>query len=145
MNPLAVSGTRRQMKELVDGTIRVQVDIDPDCRAAFLALFPDIDTRVAIAPLRSEAKIEKAKGGELARLAGMLCADTRFQTWLGQRASFEDLPSATEAMGVDPVEHTAIIVRNICGINSRAELDNDIRAAAIFRESIYNPYNEFRA
>lgn len=67
MNPLAISGTRRAIKELVDGTIRVQVDIDPDCRAAFFALFLEIDTRVALAPLRSEAKSMPPKGGELAR------------------------------------------------------------------------------
>lgn len=47
----AVAGTRRAMKELVDGTIRVQIDIDPPHRAAFLRLFPEIDMAVALAPL----------------------------------------------------------------------------------------------
>ena len=47
----AVAGTRRSMKELVDGTIRVQIDIDPPHRAAFLRLFPEIDMAVALAPL----------------------------------------------------------------------------------------------
>lgn len=39
------------MKELVDGTIRVQVDIDPKYRASFLELFPSIDMPIALAPL----------------------------------------------------------------------------------------------
>lgn len=144
MNPLAISGTRRAMKELVDGTIRVQVDIDPECRAAFLTLFPEIDTRVAIAPLRSEAKAQPPKGGELARLAGMLCADAPFQAWIQQNVSVHDLPSVTESMGVDNAELAAMIVRNVCGVESRAELDSDVRAAEIFRERIYNPFNEYR-
>ncbi len=55
----AVSGTRRSMKELVDGTIRVQIDIDPPQRADFLRLFPSIDMPVALAPLVPEASIEK--------------------------------------------------------------------------------------
>lgn len=46
-----VSGTRRAIKEMSDGTIRVQVDIDPRYRAAFWALFPSIDMPVALAPL----------------------------------------------------------------------------------------------
>jgi hypothetical protein len=46
-----ISGTRRAIKEMADGTIRVQVDIDPACRAAFWALFPSIDMPVALAPL----------------------------------------------------------------------------------------------
>jgi hypothetical protein len=36
---------------MADGTIRVQIDIDPTCRGAFWSLFPSIDMPVAIAPL----------------------------------------------------------------------------------------------
>lgn len=46
-----ISGTRRGMKELVDGTIRVQIDIDPIHRAEFFAAFSRIDMPVALAPL----------------------------------------------------------------------------------------------
>jgi hypothetical protein len=46
-----ISGTRRAIKEMADGTIRVQIDIDPACRSAFWSLFPSIDMPVAIAPL----------------------------------------------------------------------------------------------
>lgn len=145
MNPLAISGTRRALKELVDGTVRVQIDIDPECRKAFFALFPEIDTRVALAPLHSEAKAAAPKGGELARLAGMLCGDTQFQAWLEENAAIDYLPSITEASGITPAERAAITVRNVCGIESRAELDNDTRAAAIFHQQIYVPFNAFRA
>lgn len=46
-----ISGTRRAMKEMADGTLRVQIDIDPKFRAAFFAAFGQIDMPVAIAPL----------------------------------------------------------------------------------------------
>ena len=145
MNPLAISGTRRALNELVDGTVRVQIDIDPECRKAFFALFPEIDTRVALAPLHSEAKAAQPKGGELARLAGMLCSDAQFQAWIENTAPNDFLPSVTEAMGITAEGRAAITLRNVCGIESRAELDNDARAAAIFRQQIYDPFNEFRA
>jgi hypothetical protein len=46
-----ISGTRRAMKEMADGTLRVQIDIDPKFRSAFFAAFGKIDMPVAIAPL----------------------------------------------------------------------------------------------
>lgn len=58
----AVAGVRRTMKELVDGTIRVQVDIDPKYRGEFLKLFPSIDMPVALAPLIPG--FELGKGGD---------------------------------------------------------------------------------
>lgn len=47
----AVAGTRRTMKELVDGTIRVQIDIDPKDAEMFRRLLPHVDMPVALAPL----------------------------------------------------------------------------------------------
>lgn len=69
MNVTAISGTRRAIKELVDGTIRVQIDVDPAFRKAFFDLLPDIDMPVAIAPLRTDTppaggRAVRALGGE---------------------------------------------------------------------------------
>ena len=47
----AIPGTRKSAKELVDGTLRVQIDIEPRDKARFHLLFPEIDMPVAIAPL----------------------------------------------------------------------------------------------
>lgn len=47
----AISGTRRAMKEMSDGTLRVQIDIDPRFRAQFFEMFGQIDMPVALAPL----------------------------------------------------------------------------------------------
>ena len=48
---MAVSATRRQIRELVDGTLEVKLHIDPSQKRDFLDTFPDIDMPVALAPL----------------------------------------------------------------------------------------------
>jgi len=62
---IAVSGTRRSMKELVDGTIRVQIDIDPMYRELFFRLFGQIDMPVAIAPMVINSPIQSPLHEEL--------------------------------------------------------------------------------
>jgi len=52
----AISATRRAYKELVDGTLRVQFDVEPMHKNDFLKLFPEIDMPAAIAPLGGEVK-----------------------------------------------------------------------------------------
>lgn len=136
----AISGTRRAFKELVDGTIRVQIDVDPECRRDFLRIFPDIDTRIALAPLKAEkVKDEATKGGELARLAGIFCSGEDFQAWIEARYSqiAERLPF--EAVGPDRAAH---IIRSVCGVESRAELDHNKRAAEVFHAEIRQPWLE---
>lgn len=137
MSARAISGTRRAFKELVDGTLRVQIDVDPESRRDFLRLFPDIDMRVAIAPLRAEAKTAAPKGGELARLAGILCAEEGFQLWIEEELGAPDAAGGTEGQ-----ERAAVILRHACGIESRAELDHNPDAAAIFHNRIRKPWLE---
>ena len=128
----AISGTRRSYKELADGTIRVQIDIDPACKNEFLDSFRQIDMPIALAPLvadfeqRKPEPAERPKGGELAKLAGMLCDNEMFQTFIG----------ATDA------ETAAEIVRFQCGIQSRAELDHNPDAASHFHDVFRKPFVE---
>ena len=125
----AISGTRRAMKEMADGTIRVQIDIDPSCRAAFLQLFPNIDMPVALAPLVADfERQEKPKGGELARLAGQLCQNPMFQEWCEAESA----------------EAAAEWVRLTCGVVSRSELDHDATAAGKFHRLVRLPFLEWR-
>lgn len=49
--PIAVTGVRRAMREMADGSIRVQVEIDPASRDTFLQHFGEIDMPVALARL----------------------------------------------------------------------------------------------
>ncbi|MBY0475435.1 MAG: hypothetical protein K2Q13_10315 [Nitrosomonas sp.] len=87
----AVSGTRRSMKELVDGTIRVQIDIDPMYREEFFRLFGQIDMPVAIAPIRVNRypEVREAESGSTKtpnRLAQAMHLDGYFRNsklWTG--------------------------------------------------------------
>lgn len=67
---------------------------------------------------------QKPKGGALARLAGQLCQQQRFQR-------FADVSNAEEA---------ADWIRHLCGVESRAELDHNPAAAKRFHDEIRRPY-----
>lgn len=144
MASLAISGTRRAIRELADGTVRVQIDIDPQHRSDFFRMFPEIDSRVAIAPLIGEGALAaEAKGGELSRLAAILCNDAQFQQWLALEAPVDCMPTATEQSLPDE-ERAAITVRRMCGVTSRAQLDHNPPAAARFHHLIRKPWLTFK-
>lgn len=140
-----ISGTRRGMKELVDGTIRVQIDIDPIHRADFFAAFSRIDMPVALAPLVANFEqikpyedkttadlvpfVDKPKGGELAKWAGILSNDQVFWEWLNEK-NYECGEPAAAYCAADARES----IIQTCKISSRADLDHNPEAAKIFRE-----------
>lgn len=74
-----------------------------------------------------KAQPEK-KGGDLAKLAGRLCEDPDFLFWAD----------------VGDSEAAAQWIRNLCGVSSRAMLDHDLRAAAIFHQEIRKPFREWK-
>lgn len=136
----AISGAFVNVKTMADGTCRITVDLDCTLSAlAALNLMPG--TPLAIARLTNEAGTaaiqpepepapEPVKGGALARLAGMWCADPEFQRWVGRRYN-RVVNCATDA---------AIVVRHECGVKSRAELDSDDAATLVFNEKFRLPY-----
>lgn len=129
---VVISGTRRAMREMADGTIEVKIHIDPAHRKAFMEHFGQIDMPVAIAPLVADfeqRETEKPKGGELAKLAGMLCNDPEFQRFI-------DAPDSDQA---------AEKIRKLCRVQSRVEFDMDPGAAAEFHKMIRGPWLRYRA
>lgn len=74
----------------------------------------------------------QSKGGALAKLAGMFCQQPEFWEFLVARSTG---PTSCES-----VNDAAATIRHICGIESRAELDSNAEAAAIFHEQIRLPY-----
>lgn len=159
----AISGTRRTMKEMADGTIRVQIDIDPSCRADFLTLFPNIDMPVAIAPLvpdfergmdtlperveetpESEHK-ERASG--LWLLAVQWCKDPGFYEFIrpiydielgGNGKGHGDVCPDQFIYGVE--DYCRHVILYFCDISSRRELNINSQAAAAFKQMIRGPY-----
>lgn len=102
-------------------------------------------------PIQPEST-EKAKGGALARLAGMWCQDHRFYEFIrpiydklmgGSGSGHGDLEIRPYPHNVQDVQsfcRHAILV--LCDIDSRAELDNNQSAAEIFHRRIREPFSE---
>lgn len=82
---------------------------------------------------------EAPKGGALARLAGMWCADLEFWEFLeyrhGRYMNGASVGSAADAK---------FIVCKVCRIQSRAELDHDDMAAALFHGEIREPFMRWK-
>jgi hypothetical protein len=135
---VVISGTRRKAQELADGTLRVQIDIDPRFKQDFHRLFPQIDTPCALAPLALDFEKlskypEEPKGGELARLAGIWCKNPDFKQWLSKK-----YPGNTFNEG-----DAANWIRKSCRVNSRSEIDNNAEAEWYFQNHIRRPFMEY--
>jgi hypothetical protein len=76
---------------------------------------------------------EKPKGGELARLAGIWCADPRFWAWANGR----------HKQALSSEEHAAKWIREFCEVESRAELDNNDEAGRLFHKFVRAPFSEY--
>jgi hypothetical protein len=88
-------------------------------------------------PVQREPQPEKPKGGVLAKLAGMLCDDTNFWDFLTHQFSLEDACESSDA--------AATVVREVCEIESRSELDWHTNAADRFHAQIRGPWLKWRA
>jgi hypothetical protein len=131
---------------MADGSLRIEVEVEPqDAQQAF-ALFGRPGAPMALAALAvGHAAVkepeplqqsEKPKGGARSQWVAMRCNEPAFQQWLCRAfpLDWQRLPSET-ASGV-----AANVVRKVCGIESRAELDSSPAAARYFDELIRAPY-----
>jgi len=112
----AISGTRRGIKELVDGTLRVTIDIEPGQKKLFHQLFPEIDTPVAIAALKipgTEIPVEQSCG-ERCKWAIDFC--TREDVW-----NYFTMNGYI----VENAYTCGKALKNWLGIHSRKELDTN--------------------
>lgn len=84
---------------------------------------------------------EKPRGGALAKLAGVWCQKPEFVEWLKTvyPAAFW---SAEKTHKPDP-ETAAQVIRVMCEVKSRADLDNDEKAAARFDRAFRKPFSKY--
>jgi len=87
-------------------------------------------------PVRARVPSTERKGAALSRAAAMMCNGATFQRWVVSRVG-----AAPE--GVSAQQHAAQYVRDVCGIISRAELDHNAAAAALFHTAIRIPFVEW--
>jgi len=81
-------------------------------------------------PVQKPQATERPKGGALAKLAGLWCAKPEFWAW-ASKASGKHIGSA---------ESAAELIRLYCGVVSRAELDSNEAASALFQTYVRGPY-----
>lgn len=134
------------VKTMADDTLRLTVDIEPRFAKAAFELFGVRGRPMALAALSTvqhsareepapEAEPEKPKGGELAKLSAMWCAQPRFWAWCTDRF-----------LNADPVRNETDakeLVCFLCGVKSRAELDHNPQAKALFDRQFRVPFNEY--
>lgn len=102
----------------------------------FMAVLVEVDDQEQPKPSAETdaAVMEKAKdavkGGELAKLAGILCSDPEFRMWFADRG-WTKCQSDPLGQRVDEESITAAL-RYRCGVTSRAELDHNPDAAQKF-------------
>lgn len=116
-----------------DGTLRAELDFEPAHAVAAFRLLGSPGQPVAVAALKTKAQQEaddKPKGGVWSQWLAIRCGETEFQDWLAAQ-----WPSLWAARG-DPAE----VVRCVCEVASRAEIDNDPEAQARFQERIRGPW-----
>lgn len=133
------------VKDMADGSLRITFEFEPRHAAEAFALFGPRGRAVAIAALKDGAAaipsnpgvLEKPKGGEWAKLAGMWCEDPHFYDWI----------NSTTHAGVSWHVHNdmgaAAFVREMCEIDSRALLDHNKQAWIRFDNLIRRPYMQF--
>lgn len=144
----AIMGSSGACRTMADGSLRIQIDVDPrHARNAFM-LFGTPGTPVALARMTPEAAVaqdrfamqqdaapaKELKGGALCKLAAIWCGDDDFRLFLAHQLG----KSPTEV--ADPAE----IIRITCGVESRAELDHNDEAARIFHAQFRLPYQAWQ-
>lgn len=72
MDKQALIGTTRNLRTLSDGTVRIQVDIEPTDALRAMQFFGTPNTPIAMACLNAEALVEEQQNNQIEREAGNL-------------------------------------------------------------------------
>lgn len=133
----AIEAASVGVRTMADGTLRLSLDIEPRHAQAAFALFGAPGTPMALAALKpASSKPEAPKGGPLAEWVALRCKDVQFLNWLAYR--YPELWDSSKCTLVEP--KGADVVRRLCGVESRAELDSNPDAAAKLHKLIREPY-----
>jgi len=132
----AIEASSVGIRTMVDGTLRLTVDIEPRNAQAAFALFGSPGVPMALAALKpASSKPEKEPAarttGPICQWLVMRCKEAPFREWLRLSGDFKD--ELDEATAAD-------VVRGWCHVSSRSEIDGDPRAEALFERHIRKPW-----
>jgi hypothetical protein len=129
---------------MADGSLRIEVEVEPqDAQAAF-ALFGRPGAPMALAALAvGHAAVQEPEpvtvtqlDKPLARWVAMRCKGPEFQSWATQYEGWGGSRSEANA---------AALVRHLCGVASRGDIDGNAHAEERFHYYIRIPYAEWCA
>jgi hypothetical protein len=132
-----------RLQTMSDGTLRIVCDVEPRHAQSAFKLFGAPGTPMALAGLKSakaDPEPERPKGGALSQWAAMRCQDEAFLQWLSRARPAEWL-AGTRKHG-SRTDAAAHAIRQVCEVESRAELDHDAGAATRFHELIMGPWQK---
>jgi hypothetical protein len=139
----AIEASTVRLQTMADGTLRIVCDIEPRHAQDGFRLFGAPGTPIALARLLTVVeKPEKPKGGEISKWLGMRCNELEFQLWLSDTylEACEEVTHAFQAgSGAD---RAACVVRMICGVDSRADIDHNPEARERFERMIRGPWSK---
>lgn len=142
-----------RVRTMADGTLRAELDFQPTHAAAAFRLLGSPGQPVAVAALKTkaqqeaEAKPEKPdtpaaddrpKGGVWSQWLAIRCGEPEFQEWLAAREP--EIWWGLAKKHPSETERAAELVRMLCIVKSRADIDNDPEAQARFQERIRGPW-----
>ena len=131
---MGLKQSRRKDGDWLDVTFQIHPD---EAYKVGIANMP-LGTRVSLVVARlaeedgkaqeqpSEAATERPKGGPLSQEAGRLCRSSAFRAYLSAQHNLN-------WAGNSDSEMAARVIRELCAVSSRAELDYDEAASNIFR------------
>ena len=135
-------------KTMADGTLRITVDVEPRHAQAAFTLVGSPGVPMALARLQApapepapEPEPERLKGGMAAKWLAMRCADPDFQAWLYSAYRTAWAMNASSKQTTE--QHAASVIRAVCSVESRAEIDNDPAANERFQRLIRGPWQKF--
>lgn len=147
MKSIAIIASTGRCKTRVDGTLVLELFVEPNDANDAFSLFGAPGLSVALARIKTvpeEPPIVGRTGFSFYQCALQLCKDTRFHTWMYINKYIPVLSSDLNDDGKNE-EASKMAIYLLCKIRSRSELDTNELAANIFDSEIRLPFMEWRA
>lgn len=139
-----IEGAAMRCRTMADGSLRIEIEVEPRNAQAAFALFGAPGRAVALAALKDGAQAvtekpvsDKPKGGEWAKLAGIWCNSPVFWNFANGHEHGGIVWQVNDS-------HTAKgFIYHLSDILSRVELDNDPDALVRFNAAIRRPFMQW--
>jgi hypothetical protein len=143
----AISAAAMRVRTMADGSLRIEVEVEPNDAQKAFALFGRPGAPMALAalavghaaksdePAQEQPKPERRRAPTtkpIAQWLAMRCAEMPFQAWVADQAR-ATLP--TEDLAAD-------WCRTMCNVGSRGDIDGNPKAEALFKRNIQTPWHE---